>query len=128
MSEHKHSDQVSAFIDGELKGEELAAFQEAMEARAALMGGGGLRCPAQRVSDFLEGRLSEEPLPSSSYRRGVVSARLHELYPPAVTSALRVALRRLRLRLRCGGLRPGDLERRRLLHLVRVRARVRARA
>ena len=36
MSEHKHSDQVSAFIDGELKGEELASFQEAMEFDSAL--------------------------------------------------------------------------------------------
>ena len=69
-------------------------FQEAMEAKAAAMGGPGLICPVQRVSDFLEGRLSAEPLPSSSYRRGVKSAPLHELYPPAVTEALRVALRR----------------------------------
>lgn len=69
-------------------------FQEAMEARAALMGGEGLICPVQRVSDFIEGRLSQEPLPSSSYRRGVKSAPLHELYPPPVTMALRTALRR----------------------------------
>ena len=47
-----------------------------------------------QVSDFLEGRLSSEPLPPSSYRRGVVSAPLHELYPPPITAALRVALRR----------------------------------
>lgn len=69
-------------------------FQEAMEARAAGMGGEGLICPVQRVSDFVEGRLSEDPLPESSYRRGVKSAPLHELYPPAITEALRVALKR----------------------------------
>ena len=63
-------------------------WQEAMEARAAAMGGGGLRCPAQRVSDFLAGRLSTD-LPASSYRLGVTSAPLHELYPPALTAALR---------------------------------------
>ena len=34
-------------------------FQEEMEARAASMGGEGLRCPAQRVSDFLAGRVAE---------------------------------------------------------------------
>ena len=69
-------------------------FQEAMEARAAAMGGEGLICPVQRVSDFLEERVSTEPLPASSYRRGVCSAPLHLLYPPDVTAALRVALRR----------------------------------
>ena len=31
-------------------------FQEAMEARAAEMGGGDLECPVQRVPDFLEGK------------------------------------------------------------------------
>ena len=41
------------------------------------------------VSDFLEGRLSEGALPQSSYRIGVASAPLHELYPPPLTHALR---------------------------------------
>ena len=39
-----------------------------MEARASAMGGEGLRCPVQRVSDFLRGELSQAPLPPSSYR------------------------------------------------------------
>eukprot|EP00966_Prymnesium_polylepis_P124725 2884732-Prymnesium_polylepis.1 len=64
-----------------------------MEARAAAMGGGGLVCPVQRVSDFLEGRLSEGELPHSSYRIGVASAPLHELYPPPLTHALREGIR-----------------------------------
>ena len=37
--------------------------------------GEGLICPVQRVSDFLEG-MSQEPLPASSYRRGIKSAPL----------------------------------------------------
>ena len=69
-------------------------FQEEMERRAALMGGPGLLCPVQRVSDFLRGEISSAPLPPSSYRRGVVSAPLHELYPASITAAIRVALRR----------------------------------
>lgn len=82
--------------DGHGGPRELAGlrFQEAMEARAAVMGGEGLICPVQRVSDFLEGRMSQEPLPASSYRRGIKSAPLHELYPPPITEALRTALRR----------------------------------
>jgi uncharacterized FAD-dependent dehydrogenase len=52
---------------------------------------GELRVPAQRVVDFLAGRLSET-LPPSSYRLGTVSAPLHELYPPPFTAALRAAL------------------------------------
>jgi len=68
-------------------------FQEAMEERAALMGGGELRCPVQRVSDFLEGVPSVEPLPESSYRLGVTNAPLHALYPPPITAALQEGLR-----------------------------------
>ena len=75
------------------------AFQEAIEASAARMGGGDLVCPAQRVSDFIDGTLSTEPLPRSSYRRGVKSAPLHELYPAPITGALRKALERFERRM-----------------------------
>lgn len=68
------------------------AFQRHCERRAAQMGGGNFVAPVQRVTDFLEGRLSDS-LPSSSYRMGVKSAPLHELYPPPLTEALREALR-----------------------------------
>ena len=68
-------------------------FQEAMEARASAMGGGELRCPVQRVTDFLDGVPSQEPLPESSYRLGVTAAPLHELYPPRITDALRRGIR-----------------------------------
>ncbi|GAQ81689.1 hypothetical protein KFL_000880030 [Klebsormidium nitens] len=68
------------------------AFQRAMERRAAAMGGGNFVAPVQRAADFLDGVLSADPLPSSSYRLGVRSARLDELYPDVVTASLRQAL------------------------------------
>ncbi|KAL3915252.1 MAG: hypothetical protein SGPRY_007306 [Prymnesium sp.] len=71
-----------------------SAVVEAMEARAAEMGGGGLVCPVQRVSDFLEGRETEGELPRSSYRVGVTAASLHQLYPPELTEALRQGIRK----------------------------------
>jgi uncharacterized FAD-dependent dehydrogenase len=73
-----------------------------MERRAAVAGGGNLVAPVQRVTDFMAGVTSADvtsadetaakPLPTSSYRLGVKEAPLHELYPAAVTAALRAAL------------------------------------
>ena len=71
-------------------------FQRAMEAAAAVTGGGNLVCPVQTVDAFLAG---ERPSPGaicppSSYRLGVRLAPegLHTLYPPQVTRALKAAL------------------------------------
>ncbi len=50
--------------------------------------------PVQRVSDFMEERASSGQLPSSSYRLGVRSAPLHDLYSGAITEALQAALLR----------------------------------
>ena len=68
------------------------ALQQQLERRAFEMAGaGGRQAPAQRMKDFLEGRVSST-LPASSYRQGLVSSPLHELFPPAVVSRLRDAL------------------------------------
>jgi uncharacterized FAD-dependent dehydrogenase len=67
-------------------------WQSHMERKAAIMGGGNLVVPVQRVTDFLNGVVSESPLPTSSYRLGVKSAPLHELYPDFVTNALKEAI------------------------------------
>eukprot|EP00980_Cylindrotheca_fusiformis_P006909 scaffold1442_cov128-Cylindrotheca_fusiformis.AAC.30 len=67
------------------------AFQRDMERRASIMGGGNWTVPVQRVTDFCDGHLSSS-IPSSSYRLGVKSAPCHELYPPAITAALKDAL------------------------------------
>ena len=67
------------------------AFQRDMEHRASVMGGGNFTVPVQRVTDFCHGKVSAT-LPTSSYRLGVKSAPCHEIYPQAITEALRDAL------------------------------------
>jgi uncharacterized FAD-dependent dehydrogenase len=74
--------------DGPLAG---VAFQRAVERAGFEAGGGGYRAPAQRASDFLTGRETTSPLPSS-YRPGVVGGRLDRVLPPFVAEALRRAL------------------------------------
>lgn len=72
------------------------AFQKAMEAAAAVAGGGDLVCPVQTVDAFLAGERPQAgaPCPASSYRLGVRLAPdgLHTLYPEQVTRALAAAL------------------------------------
>jgi uncharacterized FAD-dependent dehydrogenase len=67
-------------------------FQRDMERRAARLGGGNLTVPVQRVTDFVNGVVSET-IPSSSYRLGVRSAACHEIYPEPITTALCDALK-----------------------------------
>lgn len=76
------------------------ALQEAMEQEGARRGGGRFQAPVQRVEDFMGQQLSTGALPSSSYRLGVKSAALHDLYPPALSDALQAALRRFDRNLR----------------------------
>lgn len=49
-----------------------------------------LKAPAQRMEDFVKGRISQT-LPHSSYMAGVISAPLHELLPGFVAGALQKA-------------------------------------
>ena len=93
-------------------------FQKAVERAAAVAGGGGLRAPAQRVDDFLDGRpRPRDPagLPRSSYRLGVTSADLAPLYPPEVTASLAAGLARF------GQSIPGFASGQGLLHGVETR-------
>ncbi|MDR2129672.1 MAG: FAD-binding protein [Odoribacteraceae bacterium] len=62
-------------------------FQEWLEEEAWKRGGEGLLAPAQRLSHFLEGRLSPH-LPRASYKPGVVSSPLHEWLPPLLRQRL----------------------------------------
>jgi uncharacterized protein len=66
-------------------------LQQEFERRAFAAGRGDYRCPTQRATDFLADRSSTE-VPPTSYPRGSVSARLHDLVPPLVAGALRHAL------------------------------------
>ena len=66
-------------------------FQKNLERSAKIAGGGGQVAPGQRVTDFLDGRISPT-LPDTSYFPGTHSAPLHELLPPWITSRMREGL------------------------------------
>ncbi|MFZ5573359.1 MAG: NAD(P)/FAD-dependent oxidoreductase [Thermodesulfobacteriota bacterium] len=65
-------------------------FQKKLEQAAFQAGGGDQNAPAQRLTDFVEGRFSDT-LPVSSYRPGIRSAPLHNLLPPDMSRRLRQA-------------------------------------
>ncbi|XP_073132868.1 uncharacterized protein [Henckelia pumila] len=67
-------------------------FQRMFEQKAAMMGGGNFVVPVQKVTDFLDHRLSGTSMPPSSYRLGVKPANLHELFPTEITEALQNAI------------------------------------
>ena len=69
----------------------LLDFQHEVEERADVVGGGNLVAPAQRMVDFVEGRLSND-LPINSYKPGTKSALLSGVLPTFVHDALRKAL------------------------------------
>lgn len=58
-------------------------YQKMVEERAWQSGGGALRAPAQRLSDFVQGKTSAS-LPECSYLPGVSSVNLKEVLPPEV--------------------------------------------
>lgn len=64
------------------------AFQQAVEQAMFAAGDGSQRGPAQRLTDFVAGKLSTS-LPPSSYIPGLYPAPLHELLPPFIYQKLR---------------------------------------
>ena len=66
-------------------------FQAAIEKTAFQLGGGNLVAPAQRMVDFVEGRVSVD-LPRNSYLPGTQSVMLRESLPDFVASSLKNAL------------------------------------
>lgn len=68
------------------------AFQKELEVLASQTGGGKQKAPAQRVTDFLENRLSKD-LPPTSYRPGIVSAPLHRLMPRCISGRMQRGLK-----------------------------------
>jgi hypothetical protein len=66
-------------------------WQRLFEGRAAALSGEAYRCPIQWAADYVSGRTTSGPFPTS-YRRGVVAADVAELVPPAVAQAIRQAL------------------------------------
>jgi uncharacterized FAD-dependent dehydrogenase len=69
------------------------ALQEELERRFYEAGGGGFRAPAQQLADFRDGRESRALRPSS-YKLGIVAARIDALLPEWIRDALRGALAR----------------------------------
>ena len=69
-------------------------YQAAAERKIFGAGDGSQRAPAQLIPDFLAGRLSPKPNPTS-YIPGLYPAPLHELLPPPVAKRLADGLRRL---------------------------------
>ena len=68
---------------------QLLRFQQDVE-RKMYDFTGTIQAPAQRMDDFVNGRISKS-LPETSYVPGAVSAPLHELLPPFVADRLRKA-------------------------------------
>jgi uncharacterized FAD-dependent dehydrogenase len=67
-------------------------YQRAVEHSAWRAGGKSQVAPAQRLVDFIEGRLSAT-LPACSYPPGIVSARVDELLPAEIATRLQKGLR-----------------------------------
>ena len=93
----------------------LVYLRMRLRREAARRGGGRFVAPVQRVSDFMESRTSSGELPSSSYRLGVRSAPLHDLYSAAIADALHAALLRFDRQM------PGFISHDGLLHGVETR-------
>jgi uncharacterized FAD-dependent dehydrogenase len=67
-------------------------YQKALEVMASQAGGGAQKAPAQRLTDFVAGRMSAT-LPPCSYNPGVTSAPLHELLPRPLADHLQNGFR-----------------------------------
>lgn len=66
-------------------------FQRSIEQQLFQHGDGSQRAPAQRLTDFVRGRLSDT-LPDSSYIPGLYAAPLYDLLPAGISSRLREAV------------------------------------
>ncbi len=66
-------------------------YQMALEQMASVAGGGTQVAPAQRMTDFIQERISAS-IPAVSYQPGVVAAPLHSLLPAAIGKRLQTAL------------------------------------
>lgn len=95
----------------------LAAMelQREIEIEASKRGGGNFVVPVQRLPDFLEGKTSSGSVFSSSYRLGVKSAALHNLYNPSITEAIRKSVMEFDRRM------PGFLCQQAILHAAETR-------
>jgi hypothetical protein len=68
------------------------AFQAMVEQKAFIAGGGKQVAPAQRLTDFLDGKVSQD-LPDCSYLPGLNSADLKEVLPASIMERLQSGFR-----------------------------------
>lgn len=66
-------------------------YQQMVEQRAFQLGGGQLMAPAQRMTDFVAGKISST-LPDCSYLPGVHSTAIKDVLPEEVSEALKKAV------------------------------------
>ena len=81
---------------GPLKGLE---YQKALEKLAWTSGGRTQTAPAQRLTDFVEGKLSAN-LNDTSYQPGLKSAPLHSLLPKLIGGRLRVGFKQFGIKMK----------------------------
>lgn len=81
-----------AYVPGEDPALKMMHFQEEIEKRFFEAAGCTQQAPAQRMTDFVDGRESKD-LPRSSYPPGLLSARVDQLLPEAVARRLREGFR-----------------------------------
>ncbi len=67
-------------------------FQQQLEQTAFINGGEGMKAPAQRVNDFVNGRESLR-LPKSSYIPGIVSSPMHKWLPQDLCKRLQLGIK-----------------------------------
>lgn len=92
---HRNSPYANSGIVVEIRTEDVTdglAFQEELERLAFEHGGPQAQAPAQRLRDFVEGRLSKD-LPKTSYLPGMVSSRLDEWLPKHIGKRLQQGFR-----------------------------------
>lgn len=67
-------------------------FQKEIEQKAWRLGGETQKVPAQRLTDFVEGRFSSD-LPETSYKPGVTSADIKEVFPAFIHDTLKAGFK-----------------------------------
>lgn len=69
-------------------------FQEELERKSFKQAGNSLLAPAQRLSDFVEGK-SSSSLPASSYHPGLISSELHQWLPAFIRESLQQGFKQM---------------------------------
>ena len=94
---HSNSGIVVSISPNDFKGKEddpmvCLNFQKSVEYKCWEAGGSTQKVPAQRLMDFLDGKVSKD-LPNTSYQPGMKSADLNKVLPTLISDSLRVAFK-----------------------------------